>query len=117
MAGETYTIKGGASVKWGANGVTTVGTCLTHSQKEDAKLEDVPNDMGAEVGCVIFDVSSQVQFEVLAPAAGTRPVVGTVLTVDAVGGLLVIASEKKAGNKELTKWAITAKKATNTNYA
>jgi hypothetical protein len=116
MAGETYSIKGGASVRWGVNGVTTVGTCLTHSEKDDAKLEDVPNDMGAEVGCVIFDISKQVTFDVLAPTAGTRPTVGTVLTVDGVGGLLVTASEKKAGNKELTKWGITAKKAANTNY-
>lgn len=117
MAGETYTIKGGSSVRWGVNGVTTVGTCLTHSQKDDAKSEPVPNDMGANVGEVIFDTETQVQFDVLAPAAGTRPVVGTVLTVDGVGGLLVMSSEKKAGNKELTKWSITAKKYANSAFA
>lgn len=116
MAGETYTIKGGSSVRWGVNGVTTVGVCLVHNEKDDAKSEPVPNDMGARTGEVIFDIEKTVTFDVLAPAAGTRPTVGTVLTVDGVGGLLVMSSEKKAGNKELTKWGITATKSTNTNF-
>lgn len=116
MAGETYTIKGGSSVKWGCNGVTTVGTCLSHSEKDDAKTEPVPNDMGATVGEVIYDTEKQVQIEVLAPASGTRPVPGTVLTIDSVGGLLVMASEKKAENKGLVKWSITAKKYANSAF-
>ena len=116
MAGETYAIKGGSSVKWGAAGITTIGTCLTHSEKDDAKSEPVPNDMGATVGEVIYDEEKQVQLEVLAPTAGTRPAIGTVLTIDGVGGLLVMSSEKKAEGKGLTKWSITAKKYANSNF-
>jgi hypothetical protein len=116
MAGETYSIKGGSSVKWGAAGITNLGTCLTHSHKDDAKSEPVPNDMGAVVGEVIYDTESQVQFDVLALSTGTKPAVGTVLTVDGVGGLLVMSSEKKAEGKGLTKWSITAKKYANSNF-
>jgi hypothetical protein len=53
---------------------------------------------------------------VLAPSTGTKPAVGTVLTVDGVGGLLVMSSEKKAEGKGLTKWSITAKKYAHSNF-
>jgi len=114
---DTYTIKGGSNVKWGVDGVTTIGTCLSHSHKDDCKTEPVPNSMGARVGEVIYDVESTVQLEVLAPSSGTRPVAGTVISVDGVSGLLVLSSEKKAENKGLTKWSIMATKSTNTTFA
>lgn len=113
---DTYSIKGGAAVKWGAANVTTLGTCLSHSEKDDAKTEPVPNDQGATVGEVLYDIEKQVQIEILAPSSGTRPVPGTVLTIDGITGLLVMSSEKKAEGKGLTKWSVTAKKYTNSTF-
>jgi len=114
---NTYTIKGGSNVKWGADGITTLGTCLSHSLKDDAKTEPVPNSMGATVGEVVYDIESTVQLEILAPSAGTKPDAGTVLQIDGVAGLLVMSSEKNAEGKGLTKWSITAKKYTNSTFA
>jgi hypothetical protein len=114
---DTYTIKGGSNVKWGGDGITTLGTLLDHSDKDDAKSEPVPNSMGARVGEVIFDIEKTVSLNVLAPSAGTKPAVGTVIQIDGVPGLLVMSSEKKAEAKGLTKWSLTCTKSTNTTFA
>lgn len=108
-AGETYTIKGGTQVIWGASPTSELGTVIAHDVDADAKYEVVENNMGAVTGIVIYDTETQVKLTIIAKAGSSAPAIGSTLTAGGVSGV-VLKAATRAANKQLTKYEVTAHK-------
>lgn len=110
-SGDTYTILGGATVKWGVDSTSTLGTVLNCTRTDTASSEPVTNAQGAVTGLIVYDTETKISIDVVANATPTLPAMGDPITIDTIKGAVLSASLKKSSKAltmitiEISKWA------------
>lgn len=109
MAGETYSFIG-STCKWGtADFSVGFGTITDIEFGGSSSTEPVENNMGAQVGLVIYDGAETFSMTVVASADGVPPSRGSVI---ALGGVnyLVTGCTRRYSHKGKTTYTVNGTK-------
>ena len=110
----SVSIKLGTEIIWGTSsaGTLTHGKILSCKSKSTAKLFEQPDEDDELYSLVIHDQREEIEVEVLAKTATTKPAIGTELAIAGVTAAIVTGSEENWQVGQTKKFTISFLKST-----